>query len=131
MPNMTGKFKIGTDPSGETLTDFWRVSDMYHFENVGFSKNVGSGTLKYLLCADCEIGPIGWHDTATKDEFYVAAKRVQYGADWHCVLKALCVIFPNIFWQCVFSILISVITLYILCNLTLRIINTMLVGDYH
>ena len=81
MPNMTGKFKIGTDPSGETLTDFWRVSDMYHFENVGFSKNVGSGTLKYLLCADCEIGPIGWHDTATKDEFYVAAKRVQYGAD--------------------------------------------------
>eukprot|EP00731_Ephydatia_muelleri_P026464 Em0018g564a len=81
MPSMTEKYNIGMDPNGEALTDFWCVSDMYHFENVGFSKNVGSSTLKYLLCADCEIGPIGWHDTVTKDEFYVAAKRVKYSVD--------------------------------------------------
>ena len=78
MPSMSEKYRIGTDPNGETLKEFWCVSDMYHFENVGFSKNVGGGTHKYLLCADCEIGPFGWHDTAVKDEFYVAARRVKY-----------------------------------------------------
>lgn len=65
------------DPAaGEKLTNFWLVSNMYHFENVGFSKNVG--TVKFLVCADCEIGPIGWHDTGDRTKFFVAAERVKY-----------------------------------------------------
>ena len=65
------------DPAaGEKLTDFWLVSNMYHFENVGFSKHVG--TIRFLLCADCEIGPIGWHDTGDKTKYFVAANRVKY-----------------------------------------------------
>jgi len=60
---------------GEMLTDHWLVSDMYTFENIGFSNTVG--TLKYLICADCEIGPIGWHDINVKNEFYVSLARVE------------------------------------------------------
>lgn len=51
------------------------VADMFHFENVGFSKNVGN--IKYLVCADCEVGPIGWHCIDTKIS-YVANQRVKH-----------------------------------------------------
>ena len=78
MPDMTEKYRIGTEPAGDTPTQFWLVEDMFHFENVGFSKNVNESE-KYLICADCEIGPIGWHDVRNAKEFFVAAERVKYG----------------------------------------------------
>ncbi len=77
MPNMTGKHKIGTQPEGDTLTLFWLVEDMFHFENIGFSKVV-SGCEQYLVCADCEIGPIGWTNINEKNKFFVATERVKY-----------------------------------------------------
>ncbi len=77
MPHMTEKYKIGTEPVGETLTHFWLVEDMFHFENVGFSKTVDE-SVKYLICADCEIGPIGWHSLDNRSEYFVAAERVKY-----------------------------------------------------
>jgi len=77
MPHVTEKYKIGSEPAGDTPTKFWLVDDMFHFENIGFSKTVDS-TVKYLICADCEIGPIGWHDIRNQTEFYVAAERVKY-----------------------------------------------------
>jgi hypothetical protein len=49
---------------------------MYEFDNLGFSNTVGS--VKYLTCADCEIGPIGWHSLDTKKS-YVAVGRVKHG----------------------------------------------------
>lgn len=79
LPDMTSKYEIGTQPAGDTLTRFWLVKDMFHFENVGFSKPVNE-TEKYLICADCEIGPIGWHDTKSSKEFFVSAERVVYGS---------------------------------------------------
>ncbi|XP_060833603.1 guanine nucleotide exchange factor MSS4 homolog [Rhopalosiphum padi] len=60
----------------ELLTDYWMVPDMYIFDNIGFSKTVESG-IKYLICADCEIGPIGWYDDNTKQS-YVALSRVKH-----------------------------------------------------
>ena len=74
---MTEKYRIGEEPQGDTLEDFWLVQDMFHFENVGFSKTV-NGTEQYLICADCEIGPIGWHDMQNKKEYFVSAHRVRY-----------------------------------------------------
>lgn len=76
---MTDKYKIGTEPSGDTLSKFWLVEDMFHFENVGFSKTVDQ-TVKYLICADCERGPIGWHDISNRQEYFVSAERVKYGS---------------------------------------------------
>ena len=62
--------------NGEDLKAFWMVTDMYTFDNVGFTKIVDS--IKYLICADCEIGPIGWHNVTNKNAFYIAVSRVKY-----------------------------------------------------
>ena len=61
---------------GEAVTDCWVLKDMFDFDNVGFFNTVK--TIKYLVCADCEVGPIGWHDTTVKNEFFIAVDRVKY-----------------------------------------------------
>ncbi|XP_053664473.1 guanine nucleotide exchange factor MSS4 homolog [Anopheles marshallii] len=61
--------------TSETLKDFWMVENMYTFENIGFSNTVDNR--KYLTCADCELGPIGYHDLETKKS-YIALARVQH-----------------------------------------------------
>ena len=63
------------DEETEFVTRSWLIPDMFQFENVGFSKTVGN--YKYLVCADCEIGPIGWHCIDSK-ESYVADHRVKH-----------------------------------------------------
>ena len=60
---------------GEVVSDCWVLKDMFDFDNVGFSNTVG--TIKYLICADCEVGPIGWHDTTVRDQFFIAISRVK------------------------------------------------------
>lgn len=53
---------------------FWTVSDMMAFENIGFSKNKEG--IKYLICADCEVGPLGYHDTSERPlKYYIAIER--------------------------------------------------------
>lgn len=61
---------------GETLCDFWLVEDMFTFENLGFTNTVNN--IKYLICADCEVGPIGVHDTQQNKQFYLAVDRVSH-----------------------------------------------------
>ncbi|KAJ3022633.1 hypothetical protein HKX48_005695 [Thoreauomyces humboldtii] len=60
----------------------WTVTDMMAFENVGFTKPVPGAETRYLSCADCDLGPIGYHpapDVATGEKIYVvAADRVRY-----------------------------------------------------
>ncbi|XP_065827508.1 guanine nucleotide exchange factor MSS4-like [Oscarella lobularis] len=82
LPPTTNKSRASDERSdvGETLTQFWLVDDMFTFENVGFSNTVG-GTVKYLCCADCEMGPIGWHDIGDRTRYYVAVLRVNYVSD--------------------------------------------------
>ena len=48
---------------------------MFDFDNVGFSKTVDD--CKFLTCADCEIGPIGYQDLKTS-KCYVALCRVKH-----------------------------------------------------
>ncbi|KFO38524.1 Guanine nucleotide exchange factor MSS4, partial [Fukomys damarensis] len=50
--------------------DYWLVNDMFTFENVGFTKDVGN--IKFLVCTDCAIGSIGWHCQDDKNSFNVA-----------------------------------------------------------
>jgi hypothetical protein len=59
----------------EDFKQFWVVDDMFTFENIGFSNDCGD--YKYLICADCEMGPFGYHDISTKKN-YVALKRVKH-----------------------------------------------------
>src|SRR5438067_768399 len=42
----------GNDHICDSLESFWLVSDMFTFENVGFSNTVNNQT-KYLVCANC------------------------------------------------------------------------------
>lgn len=78
LPSMRKKSgSFGSDGSdGDTLTSFWLVHDMFDFENVGFTNDVGR--IKYLICADCEIGPIGWHCIDDKKSYYIAMERVNH-----------------------------------------------------
>lgn len=62
-------------PETEDLSLFWLVTDMLMFENIGFSNTVGN--TKYLACADCEAGPIGYFDILNKTS-YVALSRVRH-----------------------------------------------------
>ncbi|XP_072886374.1 guanine nucleotide exchange factor MSS4 [Hemitrygon akajei] len=79
LPSMRQKVALGTKDSvvtGDLLLEHWFVDDMFAFENVGFTKDTNN--IKYLVCADCEIGPIGWHCVDDKKSFYVALDRVQH-----------------------------------------------------
>uniref|UniRef100_A0A0D9RP17 Guanine nucleotide exchange factor MSS4 n=1 Tax=Chlorocebus sabaeus TaxID=60711 RepID=A0A0D9RP17_CHLSB len=78
LPSMRKKPALseGSNPDGNFLQEHWLVEDMFIFENVGFTKDVGN--IKFLVCADCEIGPIGWHCLDDKNSFYVALERVSH-----------------------------------------------------
>ncbi|CAO1355102.1 unnamed protein product [Diamesa hyperborea] len=68
--------KTATDElESEEYKEFWIIDDMFTFENIGFSNQVGN--YKYLICADCEMGPVGYHDIETK-KCYIALKRVKH-----------------------------------------------------
>ena len=74
-------FKARSDPDKaeyQSFKQFWMVQDMFDFDNVGFSNTVDG--IKYLVCADCEMGPIGYHDLETK-KCYVALARVEHVKD--------------------------------------------------
>ncbi|KAI9502115.1 hypothetical protein GGI25_003584 [Coemansia spiralis] len=69
----------GLFSSGGASGWYWMLTDMMDFENVGFSHKVGD--LKFLSCADCDLAPLGYHNTSVESadkEFLVAADRVVY-----------------------------------------------------
>ncbi|KAH8324224.1 hypothetical protein KR074_001788 [Drosophila pseudoananassae] len=65
--------RTADDLNTESLKHFWLVKDMMTFENIGFSHSVNGK--KFLVCADCERGPVGYHDLSTRHCF-LALKRV-------------------------------------------------------
>ncbi|CAH8623116.1 unnamed protein product [Heterobilharzia americana] len=68
----------------ELTQNFWCVNDIYTFENVGFTNSVS--TFRYLTCADCELGPLGFHDTqeGPPSAYYVALTRTTTEAKSNC-----------------------------------------------
>lgn len=64
---------------------FWRVAQPFDFDNVGYSRAVATdiGTqagkkIKWLICAECDLGPLGYGFEGEKEAF-VSADRVLYG----------------------------------------------------
>ncbi|NWW88701.1 MSS4 factor, partial [Rhynochetos jubatus] len=76
LPAMRKKAAAAGSGGGDVVREHWLVRDMFSFENVGFTRDVGN--VKFLVCADCEAGPIGWHCLDDKDSFYVALERVAH-----------------------------------------------------
>jgi len=61
------------------LQGFWQLTDLMAFENIGFSKTIIETGVKYICCADCNTGPLGYHDTVAKEvEYLVAVDKVSY-----------------------------------------------------
>lgn len=60
----------------ESSYRFWLLTDMLQFENIGFTNTVDKK--KYLICADCEIGPLGYQNLDKANEFLVCVERVKY-----------------------------------------------------
>ncbi|CAE6487995.1 unnamed protein product [Rhizoctonia solani] len=61
-------------------TGWWLVKPSpMQFENIGFSRAVGGDDgIKYLSCAECNLGPLGWCVERGPTEFWVNAGRVGY-----------------------------------------------------
>ena len=79
LPYMKSKDKDGNtlNDKRELINNYWLVIDMMTFDNVGFLKTVDG--LKYLICADCEVGPIGYQNVVEDmKRLYVAPNRVKY-----------------------------------------------------
>jgi hypothetical protein len=79
IPSMKKKHELVANKDGftvESADTFWLLKDMLAFENIGFTNTVDQK--KYLICADCEIGPLGLQNLEKKDEFLVCVERVKY-----------------------------------------------------
>ncbi|CAG8645154.1 7555_t:CDS:2, partial [Scutellospora calospora] len=67
------------ESTSQSIVEYWQLTDMMAFENIGFSKTIEETGLKYICCADCNIGPIGYHDTkAQEKEYLIVVNRVSY-----------------------------------------------------
>jgi len=85
LPPQMGKYEeisyelesISKDKEGqkEVVKQFLRIEDMFDFDNIGFTNTVDS--TKFLSCADCDVGPLGFHDLKTKKSF-LALTRVAF-----------------------------------------------------
>lgn len=57
----------------------WMVQDQFDFDNIGVTRSVDP-TTKYLICSECEVGPLGLYLPLQKPLFYIATSRVAYSA---------------------------------------------------
>ena len=68
--------------NGQTFSHFWKVHDMFQFENIAFTKSLKIDKHKYLTCADCELEIVGIHHLAAYEPdpnvIYVSCSRVAY-----------------------------------------------------
>ncbi|KAJ1968882.1 hypothetical protein IWQ62_000970 [Dispira parvispora] len=70
---------LTTQPDNSTY--FWKVTNMLDFENLGFLKTVAETGVKYLSCPDCDLAPLGFHNTHSQlpqPTYFLAADRVRY-----------------------------------------------------
>ncbi len=78
--------------SASTQTAYWHIpGSPMSFENIGFSRpspmtlpptgpgvEGAKGKVKFLICAECDLGPVGWSFEGG-DEAWLAVERVRYG----------------------------------------------------
>lgn len=68
---------IKKDQPVQKVEYFWTCKDMMVFENIGFTKQESG--FKYLICADCDLGPLGYHDPSQEEKtFNIDVERVKH-----------------------------------------------------
>ncbi|KAL4063677.1 acyl-CoA N-acyltransferase [Scleroderma citrinum] len=73
-------------PAPPAMTHWWLITPSpMAFENIGFTRPIPPGDpssakkLKLLICAECDLGPLGWTEEGGK-EFWLACSRMKYSA---------------------------------------------------
>lgn len=75
LPVMPGE---GSVDEIEDVRGFWHVKDKAFSDTLGSSIGMtANGALRYILCAKCGFGPVGWFKN--EQDMHVAAGRVKYG----------------------------------------------------
>lgn len=86
----------------ETVKNFFRVEDMFMFDNLGFTNTVN--TTKFLSCADCDLGPIGFHDLNTRIRNEEISKFTHFTIEYFHCFKTMIMIklakLPHVFQLC-------------------------------
>lgn len=67
--------KNGISVEKENIDSWWCVEKMFDFDNIGFTH--ASEGVKYLVCADCETGPVGYLCLESQIH-YIALSRVKH-----------------------------------------------------
>jgi hypothetical protein len=66
----------------EMVKEFWSVSDQFGFENIGVSKPIAgdarAAEYRYLICADCDKGPLGINFNSDPNVYYIANNRIRH-----------------------------------------------------
>ncbi|KAK9764805.1 hypothetical protein K7432_007402 [Basidiobolus ranarum] len=79
LPRLLNSTQERKEVSSEFQNKYWSLSDMMSFENVGFSRTLSNTGVKYLICADCDVGPLGYHKSLQQPkDFRLAIERVCY-----------------------------------------------------
>jgi hypothetical protein len=80
IPSFLKKKELMTSESSqihtESINKFWFASDIFTFENIGLTN--AANNKKYLICADCEIGPLGYQNIDKPNEYFLCVSRVKY-----------------------------------------------------
>jgi hypothetical protein len=78
------QLSVNAGDAGESHTHFWKVDDMWKFDNLGFTKAIPGAdgqprNFKFVVCGVCDKGILGLQYIGTGDNnIYVAPNRVVY-----------------------------------------------------
>ncbi|CEP01268.1 Mss4-like protein [Plasmodiophora brassicae] len=59
----------------EELDEHWLIAQQFDFDNVGVSRPIEASGFRYLICAECDRGPIGIK-YENESHFYVFHARI-------------------------------------------------------
>ena len=67
-----------SDKEGELESEFWHVASQFDFENIGVTKPpFENADFRYLVCADCDFGPLGVFYPQDASSYFISKKRVK------------------------------------------------------
>jgi hypothetical protein len=61
----------------EKTENWWVFKDMFHFENIGFTRLATKKNHRFLCCAACEKEVLGFCVDGV-DKFYLSSEKVDY-----------------------------------------------------
>ena len=76
MPKKVGASTDGVSGAPENVQGFWHVTDKFDFDTMGATKAADASGMRFIICGECDLGPIGWFKS--DKDMYVSVRRVRY-----------------------------------------------------